>query len=232
MEYMNEINFNVEDIKKIDLSMDVGIKEIYPSLENLEIIPTSEKQVFNHPNSYGYDKVTPTFLDAAKVTNGGLNAAQKKELAVKEYLCSLGYYEIQTIAMTAKTDFDMFLIPEDAKERQVVELLNPITENLSIMRTLMAPSMVRVIENNIKNGHEAMRFFEIANVYLPKALPLTEQPIEQKMICLGACGADEDFFAMKGSLEAFAFENDLESIQLLYITPMVHKFWQRYAALP
>ena len=171
---------------------------------------------------YGYSHVVPTFLDAAKVTNGGLNPAQKKELAVKEYLCSLGYYEIQTIAMTAKTDFDMFLIPEDAKERQVVELLNPITENLSIMRTLMAPAMVKVIENNIKNGHEAMRFFEIANVYIPKALPLTEQPIEQKMICLGACGADEDFFAMKGSLEAFAFENDLEFTYKKGNVPYLH----------
>ncbi|MBR5583562.1 MAG: phenylalanine--tRNA ligase subunit beta, partial [Lachnospiraceae bacterium] len=158
---------------------------------------------------YGYDKVVPTFLDAAKVTSGGLNPYQAKELAVKNFLCSQGYFEIQTIAMTSKTEFDMFLIPEDAKERQVVELLNPITENLSIMRTLMAPAMVRVIENNIKNGHEEVRFFELANVYLPKALPLTEQPIEEKMLCLGSCGAAEDFFTMKGSLEAFAEANDL-----------------------
>ena len=158
---------------------------------------------------YGYEHVTPTFLDAAKVTNGGLNKVQKKELEVKEYLCSQGYYEIQTIAMVAKNEFDMFLVPEDAKERQVIELLNPITENLSIMRTLMAPSMVRVIENNIKNGHEAMRFFEIANVYLPKSLPLTEQPVEKKILCLGTCGAAEDFFAMKGTLESFASANDL-----------------------
>ena len=158
---------------------------------------------------YGYDKVVPTFLDAAKVTSGGLNAYQSKELAVKNYLCSQGYYEIQTIAMTSKAEFDMFLIPEDAKEREVVELLNPITENLSIMRTIMAPAMVRVIENNIKNGHEEMRFFEMANVYIPKALPLTEQPIEKKMLCLGSCGAAEDFFTMKGTLEAFAGANDL-----------------------
>ena len=158
---------------------------------------------------YGYDKVVPTFLDAAKVTSGGLNAYQAKELAVKEYLCSQGYYEIQTIAMTAKNEFDMFLIPEDAEERKVVELLNPITENLSIMRTIMAPSMVRVIENNIKNGHEEMRFFEMANVYLPKALPLTEAPVEKKMLCLGSCGASEDFFSMKGTLESFAGANDL-----------------------
>lgn len=158
---------------------------------------------------YGYDKVIPTFLDDAKVTNGGLNRYQSKELAVKEYLCSQGYYEIQTIAMTAKTDFDMFLIAEDAKERNVVELLNPITENLSIMRTLMAPSMVKVIENNIKNGNEAMRFFEMANVYLPKELPLTQPPVERKMLCLGTCGVEEDFFAMKETLERFAFYNDL-----------------------
>ncbi len=158
---------------------------------------------------YGYDKVVPTFLDDAKVTNGGLNRYQSKELAVKEYLCAQGYYEVQTIAMTAKTDFDMFLIPEDAKERQVVELLNPITENLSIMRTLMAPSMVKVIENNIKNGNEKMRFFELANVYIPKALPLTEPPVEKKILCLGTCGVEEDFFAMKETLESFAGYNDL-----------------------
>ena len=111
-------------------------------------------------------------------------AILQEELAVKEYLCSQGYYEIQTIAMCAKNEFDMFLIPQDAAERNVVELLNPITENLSIMRTLMAPSMVKVIENNIKNGNEAMRFFELANVYLPKALPLTEPPVEKKILCL------------------------------------------------
>ena len=171
---------------------------------------------------YGYDKVTPTFLNTAKVTNGGLNSYQKKELAVKEYLCTQGYYEIQTIAMTAKNEFDMFLIPETAEERNVVELLNPITENLSIMRTLMAPSMVRVIENNIKNGHEAMRFFELANVYLPKALPLTEPPVEKPVLCLGTCGAKEDFFALKGTLESFASANDLTFTYKRGTVPYLH----------
>ena len=171
---------------------------------------------------YGYDKVIPTFLDDAKVTNGGLNRYQSKELAVKEYLCSQGYYEIQTIAMVAKNEFDMFLIPEDAEERKVVELLNPITENLSIMRTIMAPSMVRVIENNIKSGNEAMRFFEMANIYLPKALPLTEPPVEKKILCLGTCGADEDFFALKETLESFAAYNDLTFSYVRGNVPYLH----------
>ena len=171
---------------------------------------------------YGYDKVVPTFLDAAKVTNGGMTPAQTKELAVKQYLCTQGFYEIQTIAMVAATEFDQFLLPADAPERKVVELLNPITENLSIMRTLMAPSMVRVIENNIKNGNEELRFFELANVYLPKALPLVEPPVEKKVLCLGASGVKEDFFSLKGSIEAFASANDLTFTYKRATVPYLH----------
>ena len=55
---MNEINFEIQDVEKIDLSMDVGVKEIYPPIENLEVTPTKEQQVFTHENSYGYDNVT------------------------------------------------------------------------------------------------------------------------------------------------------------------------------
>lgn len=54
---MNEINFEIKDIEKINLSMDVGVKEIFPPIENLEVTPTKEQQMFNHENSYGYDEV-------------------------------------------------------------------------------------------------------------------------------------------------------------------------------
>lgn len=171
---------------------------------------------------YGYDKVVPTFLGEALVTNGGLNAAQSKELAVKNFLCTQGYYEIQTIAMTAKAELDQFLIPQDAKERQVVEILNPITENLSIMRSFMAPSMVKAIENNIKNGHPDLRFFEIANVYIPKALPLTEAPHEVKTLCLGTSGAEEDFFSLKETLENLAADSNLKFTYKRGNVPYLH----------
>ena len=158
---------------------------------------------------YGYDKVVPTFLGEALVTNGGLSGEQSKELSVKNFLCTQGYFEIQTIAMTAKGEFDQYLIPEDAKERKAVEILNPITENLSIMRTFMAPAMVKALENNIKNGQSDLRFFELANIYLPKDLPLMEAPYEIKTLCLGTSGTEEDFFTMKETLENLAAYNDL-----------------------
>ena len=41
--------------KHIDIIQNA--KKIYPSLENLNVKPSGIKQIFNHPNSYGYDEV-------------------------------------------------------------------------------------------------------------------------------------------------------------------------------
>lgn len=158
---------------------------------------------------YGYEHVTPTFLDSAKVTNGGLSPRQTKELFCKRFLCAEGYYEIQTLAMYSRRELALLMLPEGAAEHRAIELLNPITDNLSIMRTVMAPSMINVIADNVKTDHSEGRFFELANIYLPKALPLTEPPEERKILCLGAFGAGESFFTVKESIEAFAAANGL-----------------------
>ena len=158
---------------------------------------------------YGYDHVIPTFLKTAEVTGGGLNFLQNKELAAKKFFCSCGFYEIQTPAMYSKRELDMIMLPENAPERKVIELLNPITDNLSIMRTVMSPCMINVIADNVKNDRSEGRFFELANIYLPKNLPLTEAPEERKILCLGAFGANESFFTVKAEIEAFAAANGL-----------------------
>ncbi len=210
---LKSLQFDVEEAGGI---LTLGVPRYREDIENYQDI--AEEII----REYGYGHVVPTFLDSAKVTKGGLKKYQSKEKSVKEFLCTQGYYEIQTIAMTSPVEFDTFLIPEDAPQRKAIELLNPITENLSIMRTMLAPSMVKVIENNIKNGNEEVRFFEMANIYIPKALPLTEPPVEEKMICLGACGASEDFFTLKGSLEALAAENDLQFTYKKGSVPYLH----------
>ena len=225
--YVLGIEVPEEDMVRIlkNLAFEVALSDGVMTLA----VPRYREDIENYQDiaeeiirEYGYDKVVPTFLGEALVTNGGLNAAQSKELSVKNFLCTQGYYEIQTIAMTSKDEFDEFLIPADAKERQVIEILNPITENLSIMRTLMAPAMVRAIENNIKNGNTELRFFELANVYIPKSLPLTEAPDEVKTLCLGTSGSEEDFFTMKETLENFASYNNIKFTYKRGNVPYLH----------
>lgn len=191
--------------------------EVSENGTTLEItVPRYREDVENYQDiaeevirEYGYEHVIPTFLKTAEVTGGGLNFLQTKELAAKKFFCTSGFYEIQTLAMYSKRELDMIMLPENAPERTCIELLNPITDNLSIMRTVMSPCMINVIADNVKNDRSEGRFFELANIYLPKSLPLTEAPEERKILCLGAFGANESFFTVKADIEAFAAANGL-----------------------
>lgn len=159
---------------------------------------------------YGYEHITPTFLSASAVTNGGLNQAQKRMAKVKRTMCAQGFYEVSTLAFYSDANLDALHIAGDAKERNAIRLLNPITINLSIMRTLLAPSMLTTVVENLKRGNSEGRIFELGNIYMPKQQPVTELPNEIMHLGFAAFGADEDFFTVKGAVEALGEAFGLE----------------------
>jgi len=171
---------------------------------------------------YGYDHIVPTFLKAAAVTNGGWNRAQKEQMKLKRLLAGQGFYEASTLAFYSTADLDMLHIPEDAMERKAIRIMNPISENLSIMRTILSPSMLNVIVDNLKKGNAEGRLFELANIYIPHALPLTERPDERPTLCMGVFGAEEDFFTVKGAMEAIAAAFDLKFTYERDTVPYLH----------
>ena len=149
---------------------------------------------------YGYDHVVPTFLKDAQVTSGGKNPEQQRKDRVKRIFCAEGYHEISTLAFYADSDLDALRIPEDAPERNVLRILNPISANLSIMRPLLAPSMLNIVVENLKRGNEDGRVFEMSNIYVPRGE--NELPDERLHLGIAAFGDAEDFFTVKGTVEA------------------------------
>lgn len=150
---------------------------------------------------YGYEHIVPTFLDSAKVTGGGLTDEQKKQLHLKNFLRTQGFYEAYNYSFYSPKDFDLMKLPADAAERNAVKILNPISEELSVMRTFLAPSMLGNAVRNIRRGNDEGREFEIANTYFPNDTAAGEQPTEQKRLVLGIWGGNYDFFDMKGVIE-------------------------------
>ena len=149
---------------------------------------------------YGYGHVVPTFLKAATVTSGGKNPAQLRQDKLKRIMCAEGYSEIMTLSFYADADLDALKIPADAPERNVLRIRNPISANLSIMRPLLAPSMLNIVTDNLKKGNNEGRIFELSNVYTPGEAGA--RPAERLHLGFAAFGDTEDFFTVKGSLEA------------------------------
>jgi phenylalanyl-tRNA synthetase beta chain len=175
------------------------------------VIPGYRDDVDGYPDiaeeiirMYGYDHIVPTFLEKATVTGGGLNDEQKKELHLKNVLRVQGFYEAYNYSFYSPKDLDLMKLPEDAAERNAVRILNPISEELSIMRTFLAPSMLGNAVRNIRRGNDEGREFEIANTYAPKNTAASEQPEERSHLVLGIWGGKNDFFDMKGAVERIA----------------------------
>ncbi len=174
---------------------------------------------------YGYDKLTPTFLEKASVTGGGLTDEQKRELHLKNLLRTQGFLEAYNYSFYSPKDLDLMKLSEDAVERNAVRILNPISEELSIMRTFLAPSMLMNAVRNIRRGNDEGRQFEVANTYFPRNTLASEQPIENKHLVLGIWGGKNDFFDMKGAVqriaEVFHLSFTFERAQKTYLHPGV-----------
>ena len=82
----------------------------------------------------------------------------------------------------------------------MIRIQNPISEKLSVMRPLLAPSLLNIVVENLKKGNNDGRFFEISSVYVPGTEG--QRPEEPLHLGFAAFGDNEDFFSVKGSVEA------------------------------
>ena len=79
-------------------------------------------------------------------------------------------------------------------------ILNPLGEDFSIMRTTPLNGMLSSLSTNYNRRNKDVKLYELANIYLPKSLPLTELPDERTQLTFGMYG-EGDFFTMKGVVE-------------------------------
>lgn len=189
--------------------------------EDIDSYPDIAEEVIR---MYGYDKVIPSFMPTAKVTMGGLNAKQKKELKIKQALCAAGAYEGIHYSFFSPSDLDLLRFPEDAKERHAIRLVNPINVDLSLMRTTLVPQMLHALAGNQKKGILEGRIFELGNIFIPDELPLTQYPDERETLCVGVFGEKESFYTLKGLSETVAETLDLEFTYEPAEKPFLHPY--------
>ena len=173
---------------------------------------------------YGYDHIVPTFLKSAEVTTGGLNEEQERELKLKRALCGAGMFECIHYSFFSPSDLKMLRYADDAPEMRAIRILNPISEELSLMRTTLTASMINAVVRNQKNGILEGRLFEIAKVFVPKELPLKEYPDERDHLVMAFFGEGEDFYSMKGACDLVAENMHLKFRYVQDSEPFLHPY--------
>ncbi len=150
---------------------------------------------------YGYDNI-PTTLPRGEATAGKLSFKLRVEEVARDIAEFCGFSQGMTYSFESPKVFDKLLLPEDSPLRRAVEIMNPLGEDYSIMRTTSLNGMLTSLATNYNRRNKNVRLYELGNIYLPETLPLAELPEERMQFTLGMYG-DGDFFSMKGVVEEF-----------------------------
>lgn len=153
---------------------------------------------------YGYDvynNLEGRLFENSSITIGQFEPRLAMENNLKNILVDNGFFETLNYSLYTASACDKLLLRENDERRKVISIANPISEDLSTVRTVMAHALLLDIAYNLSVGNKEMRFFETGRVYQPKSLPLTELPIENNRLSFAVCENGFDFFQMKKIVE-------------------------------
>ena len=217
---LRKIKFDAQRINYL-LGTDISEQEMEEIFERLELSLTTEAdgtKILTIPSFrqdlegiadiaeevarfYGYDKI-PMTLPSGEATTGKLSFKLRIEQKARDIAEYCGFSQGMCYSFESPKVFDKLLLAEDDVLRNAITIANPLGEDFSIMRTISLNGMLTSLATNYNRRNKNVRLYELGNIYLPKALPLTELPDERMQFTLGMYG-DGDFFTMKGVVEEF-----------------------------
>ena len=209
---------SIEKDRMVDIltKLEFGITESGDTIEAL--VPTWRDDVTVMPDIaeevariVSYDNIAPT-IPVAILSSGGMTPKKALTKEVTHYLAHAGLSQIITFSFMHKDGLTNMMLPEGDNRYTAIPILNPISEEFPYMRTTLVPAVIEAAKRNIAQQNKDLRLFETANVYEPKALPLTEVPHERPMACGIMMGKvteaawnqaqrDTDFYDVKGVVD-------------------------------
>ncbi len=146
---------------------------------------------------YGFHNVEPEPL-LGVLTKGEKSYERKIGDIIKSILTNLGLNEITTYSFISPKAYDKINLSKDSIKRNSVELINPLGEDYSVMRTTLLPNMLQVLSRNYNYGVEKAWAYEIGNIFIPTSEAKQGLPNEIMNISIGMYGEKVDFYYIKG----------------------------------
>ena len=117
-------------------------------------------------------------------------------------LTGMGYLEVMNFSFTGIREIQKLGLPEGDLRNDPMPILNPLGEDAAVMRPTLACGMLRTLAFNMNHSTPAARLYEAAAVFDHHHRTDEGLPTETQTLCLGAYGPEEDFFTVRGAVEA------------------------------
>ncbi len=161
---------------------------------------------------YGYENI-PSTRPWSNISKGEEGFHHQVGEKISAILSGSGLNETVTFSFVHPDSLKKLLFKDGDPVYHAVPILNPITEEFPLMRTTLIPSLMDVLVRNQAVKNPSVGIYEIAPVYAPKELPVTELPHQEYHVAGLLYGqrataqwptqaANYDFYDVKGIVEA------------------------------
>lgn len=160
----------------------------------------------------GFDRI-PTTLPHGAMTEGKRTAKQRFLEQTKAAMVRLSANEVINYGFISPKEWERLRLPEDDKRRDTLHILNPLNEEQSIMRTTLAPGLLKDAARNLSRRNNDLLLFEQGVVFIPQGEELPNEVNTLAVLATGqqpkgwnTAAAPYDFFYIKGLAEALLAE--------------------------
>ncbi len=207
---LGSIGLEVSAGKEAD-TLSVGIPTFRPDLER-EIDLIEEVARLN-----GYDNI-PVTMPGGETVDHPVPKHQAVVRRLRDTMVAEGFSEVINYAFISTAAYDRISLDKNDGRRTNVAIRNPLTEEQSVMRTSLIPSLLDNVARNLSYRCLDLSLFELRPVYRP--MPQEELPYEPTFLSGAMCGRREpfgwsqggepcDFYDLKGVVESL-----LESLRI------------------
>ena len=155
---------------------------------------------------YGYDNI-PTTLPKGDIPVPTANPKAEVHKRIKHFLLAAGMMETVNYSFCDPTCFDKIRLESDDPLRDVLRLRNPLSPEMSVLRTTLLPSLLENAQHNRNHQIDDIALFEIGNIFIGNGEQ--KEPERVTGILTGQMGEgvygnpyrQPDFFDIKGVVE-------------------------------
>ena len=155
-----------------------------------------------------YDNINYSLFANSKVTEGQHHPRLALERKFRNALVQRGFYENISYSLVSPTSVEKLKLNDI--RANLIKIANPITEDISCMRTSLAHSLLTNISYNNSVGNKECAIFECGRIYLTDKLPLTELPLEKNILAIAVNKENFDFYNLKGIVENLLSQTSLK----------------------
>ncbi len=177
----------------------------------------------------GYDRI-PTTHPVSHVVAGKPDKKLLVRDLLRQLLAGCGFSEIVTYSFIGRDACDRLFLHDQDPRRRLVSILNPLTEDQTVMRSSLLPGLFATMYRNSKQRNENLKIFELGKVFLyPPVQDPDQLPEETEMISGLWTGARQvktwhfeeskvDFYDIKGVIEALCAALNITGVRFTPLT--------------